>query len=128
MVDVGRPGRAYNAVNDDTFTVREIAEAASRGAGAGGATANVPADILGPFGECLALDQRISAERAKADLGWVPRSPSLIEELESGSYPSTVRRHLQNAQPYSNRGQAYLRKGEFEKAIADFQGHKERTR
>ncbi|MFY9779221.1 MAG: NAD-dependent epimerase/dehydratase family protein [Candidatus Baltobacteraceae bacterium] len=90
VVDAGRPGRAYNAVNDDTFTVREIAEAASRGAGAGGATANVPADILGPFGECLALDQRISAERAKADLGWVPRSPSLIEELESGSYPSTA--------------------------------------
>ncbi|MGP6159738.1 MAG: NAD-dependent epimerase/dehydratase family protein [Vulcanimicrobiaceae bacterium] len=82
----GRPGRAYNAINDDTYTVNEIAEAASRGAGAGGATALVPADILGPFGECLTLDQRISAERAKADLGWSPQALSLPEELEFGSY------------------------------------------
>lgn len=90
LLESGRPGRAYNAVNDDAFTMYEIAEAASRGAGAGGATAQVPADILGPFGECLTLDQRISSERAKADVGWAPKAPSLTEELEFGSYPATA--------------------------------------
>jgi nucleoside-diphosphate-sugar epimerase len=86
VLEVGRPQRVYNAVNDDAFTVKQIAEAASRGAGAGGAIATVAADILGPFGECLAMDQRVSAERAKSDLGWRAQSPSILTELESGSY------------------------------------------
>jgi len=29
------------------------------------------------------------------------------------AYTEAIRLHPQNAQPYSNRGQAYLRKGEF---------------
>lgn len=82
----GRPGRAYNAVNDDGFSMREIAEAASRGAGAGGATTSIPASIMGQWGACLTMDQRISAERAKEDLGWEPRGPSIVHELEYGSY------------------------------------------
>jgi len=86
----GRPGRAYNAVNDDDFSMREIAEAASRGAGAGGATTSIPAEIMGQWGACLTLDQRISSERAKADLGWLPRRPSIVHELEYGSYVSVL--------------------------------------
>ncbi len=85
-VETGRPGRAYNAVNDDHFTVREIAEAGSRGAGAEGATILVPPEIMGQYGECLALNQVISAERAKADLGWHAEGPSIVRELEFGSY------------------------------------------
>jgi nucleoside-diphosphate-sugar epimerase len=90
VVVAGRPGRAYNAVNDDRFCVREIAEAASRGAGSGGAISLVPPEIMGQYGECLALDQVISAERAKTDLGWSPRSRSILEELEHGSYVSAL--------------------------------------
>jgi nucleoside-diphosphate-sugar epimerase len=82
----GHPGRAYNAVNDDRFSMREIAEAASRGAGAGGATTSIPADVMGQWGACLTMDQRISAERAKSDLGWTARRPSILHELEYGSY------------------------------------------
>lgn len=89
-VESGRPGRAYNAVNDDHFSVREIAEAASRGAGCGGATTLVPPEIMGQYGECLTLDQVISAERAKTDLGWTPESPSIVEELEQGSYVTAL--------------------------------------
>lgn len=85
-VESGRPGRAYNAVNDDQFTVREIAEAASRGAGAGGAVTILPPEIMGQYGDCLTLDQVISAERAKTDLGWRPEASSIVHELESGSY------------------------------------------
>jgi nucleoside-diphosphate-sugar epimerase len=85
-VERGRPGRAYNAVNDDGFSMREIAEAASRGAGAGGATTSIPATMMGQWGACLSMDQRISSARAKADLGWAPRRPSIVHELEYGSY------------------------------------------
>lgn len=89
-VENGRPGRAYNAVNDDRFTVREIAEAASRGAGAGGATTIVPPEIMGQLGECLALDQVVSGERAMSDLGWTPTSASIVHDLENGSYPNAL--------------------------------------
>ncbi len=89
----GLPGRAYNAVNDDRFTVAEIASAASRGAGAGGATTLVPASVMGQLGECLALDQAISAARAKHDLQWSSAAPSIVATLERGAYrpqPATV--------------------------------------
>lgn len=85
-LEFGRPGRAYNAVGDDRFHVAEIAEAASRGAGAGGATTHVDPEIIGQFGDCLALDQVVSGERAKADLEWLPQGVSIVEDLEHGSY------------------------------------------
>ena len=43
-------------------------------------------EMLGPFGECLMLDQQISNARAKRDLGWQPKAPSIVEDLERGSY------------------------------------------
>lgn len=89
LIEQGRPGRPYNAVNDDTFTVREIAEAASRGAGAGGKVDFILPTVLGPFSECLAVDQRVSSARAKTDLGWQPRSRSILEDVEFGSYIPT---------------------------------------
>jgi nucleoside-diphosphate-sugar epimerase len=85
-VESGRPGRAYNCVNDDHYTMREIAEAASRGAGAGGEVKILPPEIMGQFGDCLSLDQVVDATRGKNDLGWTPEAPSVITELEYGSY------------------------------------------
>ena len=89
-IESGRPGRAYNAVSDDRFLVSEIAAAASRGAGAGGATTFVDPDIIGQYGACLALDQVVSAERAKSDLNWLPQHASILEDLESGSYRDSL--------------------------------------
>jgi nucleoside-diphosphate-sugar epimerase len=89
-VESGHPGRAYNAVNDDRFLVLEIAEAASRGAGAGGVTRTMPAEVMGQYGECLALDQIISSDRAKDDLGWSALGPSIVQELEHGSYVTAL--------------------------------------
>ncbi len=89
-VERGRPGRAYNAANDDRYTMRDIAEAASRGAGADGAVSIVPPELMGHYGECLSLDQCISSERAKEHLNWQPRRPSIIEELERGSYAQAM--------------------------------------
>jgi nucleoside-diphosphate-sugar epimerase len=92
-VEYGRPGRAYNAANDDHFIVEEIAKAASRGAGKDGSVTTVPYDMMGQLGECLALDQIISSDRAKVDLGWRPRGASIVEELERGSYVDAVFAH-----------------------------------
>jgi len=89
VAERGKPGAVYNAVDDHSFTIREIAEAASRGAGAGGAVTTIHPEFLGPFGECLMLDQVISNERAKRDLMWQPKAPSIVEELERGSYLTT---------------------------------------
>jgi nucleoside-diphosphate-sugar epimerase len=93
-VERGRPGRPYNAVDGRHFTQGEIASAASRGAGAGGATTHVPEEMMGSFGRCLALDQVIVADRARVDLGWEPRCASIVEELESGSYLELTRAAL----------------------------------
>jgi nucleoside-diphosphate-sugar epimerase len=85
-VERGLPGRAYNAANDDAPQMRHIAEAASRGAGADGAVKLVPQEMMGAFGDCLALDQVINSDRAKTDLGWSAVAPTITQELERGSY------------------------------------------
>jgi nucleoside-diphosphate-sugar epimerase len=85
LLERGRPGRVYNATNEHIFLQRDIAQAASRGAGAGGATTCVDPSMLGEFGQCLALDQMISSQRAQS-LGWRPTGPSIVRELEDGSY------------------------------------------
>lgn len=85
LIDRGRPARVYNATSEHAFLVRSMAEAASRGAGAGGATATVDPTSLGELGQCLALDQMITSQRAQ-NLGWTPTGETIIDELEHGSY------------------------------------------
>ncbi len=43
--------------------------------------------MLGPLVDALLLNQQISGARARTMLKWTPRAPSLLEELEDGSYP-----------------------------------------
>jgi nucleoside-diphosphate-sugar epimerase len=83
-------GSYYLGVSGQNPTVREIGEAASRGAGLEPTT--VPAtdaDTEARFGllaGAFGLDQQASGERARAELGWKPTGPSLLEDLSSGSY------------------------------------------
>ncbi|MFI5757043.1 NAD-dependent epimerase/dehydratase family protein [Streptomyces sp. NPDC051569] len=72
-------------------TVRELGEAASRASGGGGsvrpATAQDARARLGElFADALLLSQQAAATRARTELGWKPSRPSLVEELETGSY------------------------------------------
>ena len=83
-------GTLLLAVSDGPHRAWEIAEAASR---AGGADGRVEAwlldealEELGDHAYALALDQRLSSERARRLLGWTPSAPSVFEELERGSY------------------------------------------
>jgi nucleoside-diphosphate-sugar epimerase len=84
------PGTLLLAVSGPSRPVSEIAAAASRGAGAGGRTVATPLDEarkkMGAYADALALDQQASGRRAQDLLGWKPRRPDVLEELERGSY------------------------------------------
>jgi nucleoside-diphosphate-sugar epimerase len=77
-------------VNGPSRPVREIAAAASRGAGAGGRTVGWPLEEarqqLGPYADALGLDQQASGRRAQELLGWRPHRPDVLEDIERGSY------------------------------------------
>ncbi len=67
----------FNGVDRSRFTVREMAEAASKAAGAGGAVNSLPfADaekLYGGMAHGLAMDQRVDSLKAGNFLGWSPR-------------------------------------------------------
>ena len=78
-------GTLLFAAHGAAIRVRDVAEAASRAAGADGKVETVPIEearkTMGPFADALALDQQISGERAQRVLGWRPQAPTVLEEL-----------------------------------------------
>ena len=91
VLERGRHGAYYLGVSGQNPTVRELGEAASRAAGAGGAVEPespeaTRARLGAPFADALLLDQQAGGARARTELGWAPSGPSLVEELETGSY------------------------------------------
>ena len=83
-------GSLYNAAHGPFLQVREVAEAASIIAGAGGKTQAIPLEearkTMGAFADALVLDQQVSGEKARKELGWTPRAASVLEDLKTGSY------------------------------------------
>ncbi|XVU22483.1 NAD-dependent epimerase/dehydratase family protein [Actinoplanes sp. CA-054009] len=82
-------GSTFLGVSGDNPTTREIGEAVARRLGLESVvpeTAEALAGRLGAFGVALLLDQQASGERALTALSWKPSRPSLLEEIESGSY------------------------------------------
>jgi nucleoside-diphosphate-sugar epimerase len=86
------PGTLLLGVSGPSQRVSEIAAAASRGAGAGGRTVATPLEEarkkLGAYADALVLDQQASGRRAQELLGWKPRRPDVLEDIERGSYAS----------------------------------------
>ena len=87
LLALGAPaGTVLNAAGP-SLAARDVAEAAAAATGA--RTEAWPIEearaAFGPFADALALDQQVSAERARA-LGWNPSRPSVLEELRAGSY------------------------------------------
>ena len=84
------PGSYYLGVSGENPTVRELGEAAERGAGREGrVVGSTPEDTearLGVLAGALDLDQQATGDKAKTELGWKPTAPSLVEDLEQGSY------------------------------------------
>jgi nucleoside-diphosphate-sugar epimerase len=83
-------GSYYLGVSGSNPTVREIGEAADRGAGGTGrvvgSTLEQTEDRLGPLAAAFLLDQQATGEKARRELGWEPTGPTLAEDLETGSY------------------------------------------
>src|SRR5579875_3600181 len=83
-------GSLFHAAHGPAVRMRELAEAASLGAGAGGKTAAWPLEearkTLGAFADALALDQQVSGAKAERELGWQPRGRPVLEDLRAGSY------------------------------------------
>jgi nucleoside-diphosphate-sugar epimerase len=78
-------GTIFHATDGSSYRVREIAEAASVGAGAGGRIQSWPLDearkTLGAYADALVLDQLVTSQNAKSTLGWQLWTVSVIEEL-----------------------------------------------
>jgi nucleoside-diphosphate-sugar epimerase len=89
-LEKAKPGSLYNAAHGPSYRVLEVAGAASIGAGAKGKTQVWPLDearkTLHGFADALVLDQQVSGEKAKEDLGWSPRAASVLDDLKTGSY------------------------------------------
>ena len=83
-------GSAYIAVDDTQLTVNAMAEAASRGAGKGGAVTHWPLEearkAMGAFADALAIDQAATSAKARRELSWTTRASTAIDDLASGSY------------------------------------------
>ena len=79
----------YNGVSGESVQYGEVAHAAGRVAGAGGEIAHVPIaqarEMMGPFADALALDQRMSGAKAAQELGWDGHRPGVLEELATAA-------------------------------------------
>lgn len=91
------PGTLLLGVSGPSSRVRDVAEAASRGAGAGGKTVAWPLEEargkLGAYADALVLDQQASGKRAQELLGWRPSRPNVLEDIEHGSYGRIASAH-----------------------------------
>jgi nucleoside-diphosphate-sugar epimerase len=80
----------YVIGNGEDPTVAEVTEAAAVAAGAPGAVPGsddeAKARLGDYFAEVLLLDQGTVAAEARAELGWAPSHPVLVEEFRDGSY------------------------------------------
>jgi nucleoside-diphosphate-sugar epimerase len=74
-------GTAWHAVADEGDAVRDIAGVIGRRLGV--PVQPVPAETFGPLGEIFATDQPSSSAHTRQALGWEPKHPSLLEDLEN---------------------------------------------
>jgi nucleoside-diphosphate-sugar epimerase len=79
-------GGVYAAVDDtQSPTMRQVAEAVSIAAGQAGTASSVTIEQarreFGPLADAFALDQRLTAARARRELNWAPADRDILTEL-----------------------------------------------
>jgi nucleoside-diphosphate-sugar epimerase len=83
----GLGGETFNVVDGTRYTVAEMARAAARAAGYAGTIQYVPLEeavkAMGPYAECLALDQHVDGRKAMRILSWSPRHVGFIDGIET---------------------------------------------
>jgi nucleoside-diphosphate-sugar epimerase len=85
-------GGVYAGVDDtQSPTMRQIAEAVSVAAGRPGTATSITIDQarheFGPLADAFALDQRMSAARARRELHWAPADRDILTELTTTTEP-----------------------------------------
>ncbi|MFE6487182.1 SDR family oxidoreductase [Streptomyces sp. NPDC057757] len=74
-------GSAWHAVDDEGDAVRDIASVIGRRLGL--PVESVPSETYGPLGPIFATDQPSSSAHSRQTLGWEPKHPRLLEDLEN---------------------------------------------
>ncbi|MFG1645150.1 SDR family oxidoreductase [Amycolatopsis sp. NPDC049252] len=74
-------GTAWHAVADEGDAVRDIAAVIGRRLGV--PVEPVAEEAFGPLGAIFAMDQPSSSAHTREALGWEPKHPSLLEDLEN---------------------------------------------
>jgi len=74
-------GTAWHAVADEGDAVRDIAAVIGRRLGL--PVESVPEQTYGPLGQIFAADQPSSSAQTRQALGWEPKHPGLLEDLEN---------------------------------------------
>ena len=74
-------GTCWHAVADEGDAVRDIATVIGRRLGL--PVESVPVETYGPLGQIFAIDQPSSSAHTRQALGWTPKHPGLLEDLEN---------------------------------------------
>ncbi|MFE5587756.1 SDR family oxidoreductase [Kitasatospora sp. NPDC056531] len=80
-LEQAQAGTAWHAVADEGDKVRDIAAVIGRRLGL--PVESVPEETYGPLGPIFKADQPSSSTRTRQVLGWEPKHPSLLEDLEN---------------------------------------------
>jgi nucleoside-diphosphate-sugar epimerase len=83
-------GMVLNIVSEPAVSFRAVAQAIAAGCGLDRPIEvwqeSAARQVLGPLVDALLLNQQISGARARDILKWTRQAPSILEELEYGSY------------------------------------------
>jgi nucleoside-diphosphate-sugar epimerase len=87
-VEAAPAGSVLHAVGDRGVPFRDIAEVMGRhlGVGAVRVAPEEAAEHFGFLGHLVALDSPATADLTRQLLGWEPRGPGLLEDLDAGHY------------------------------------------
>ena len=80
-LEKAEPGTSWHAVADEGDKVFDIATVIGRRLGV--PVESVPSETYGPIGPIFAADQPSSSAHTRQVLGWEPKHPSLLEDLEN---------------------------------------------
>jgi nucleoside-diphosphate-sugar epimerase len=86
VLEQGAPGTVAHAIGDEGETMRSIAETIGRQLGV--PVEPVPPENFGMLGSIFGIDQPSSSALTRKQFSWEPTHPTLLEDLEAGSYPA----------------------------------------
>ncbi|MFJ9908283.1 SDR family oxidoreductase [Streptomyces sp. NPDC101152] len=81
VLEQAEAGTSWHAVADEGDKVRDIVTVIGRRLGL--PVESVPAETFGPLGQFFASDQPSSSVHTRQTLGWEPKHPGLLEDLEN---------------------------------------------